>query len=152
MVLDIADLTLVVHSDRFSLTDMAGSFSPSVSAGLQSIFSSDGPPPYNELGRRQAPHGVLHDIPYPDQTGDIRYAPMPKPAGSRITKESAKPLYPPSPYHVATTFLPSPTVQTTISATARQTAKSIENTVGSSSSLFCGLWVFQGTGCPLMRC
>jgi hypothetical protein len=82
----------------------------------------------NELRKRI---GVVdqHNIPYGEQTGTIKYAPMPKRAGTTIADRSPTPQYPPFPFSIATTYLPAPTVQYTDTAYLTWTTHSIENTV-----------------------
>jgi hypothetical protein len=70
-----------------------------------------------------------HTIPYGEQTGRTKYAPMPKRAGTTIADKPATPQYPPFPFSIATTYLPAPTVDYTDTAYATWTAHSIENTV-----------------------
>src|SRR5215471_1593371 len=104
------DDIVIVHSSRFTLFDMTGSFSPKVTDGLQSQPGSDNPPVHDELRKRQA-NGPF-DVPYMDQTGLTRYAPMPKQPPTKISLKTAAPLYPTSAYQVAKNFLPTPAVQT----------------------------------------
>ncbi|KAJ5824439.1 hypothetical protein N7447_006779 [Penicillium robsamsonii] len=88
----------------------------------------------NELRKRQvAAIGDVaavnqHTVPYGEQTGSIKYAPMPKSAGTTIATRSATPQYPPFPFSIATAYLGAPTVQYTDTAFATWTANSIENT------------------------
>lgn len=70
-----------------------------------------------------------HTVPYGEQTGPTKYAPMPKRAGSTIATRSATPQYPPFPFSTATAYLGAPTVVYTEIAYATWTANSIENTV-----------------------
>lgn len=70
-----------------------------------------------------------HTVPYGEQTGPTKYAPMPKRAGSTIATRSATPQYPPFPFSTATAYLGAPTVEYTEIAYATWTANSIENTV-----------------------
>jgi hypothetical protein len=96
---------------------------------------------HNELRKRQvmAIGGVgaagaaaavdQHTVPFGEQTGLTKYAPMPKRAGTTIATRSATPQYPPFPFSIATTYLGAPTVQYTDMAYATWTAHSIENTV-----------------------
>ncbi|CAG8091194.1 unnamed protein product [Penicillium salamii] len=69
-----------------------------------------------------------HTVPYGDQTGLTKYAPMPKKAGSTIATRSATPQYPPFPFDIATAYLSAATVQYTEMAYATWTANTIENT------------------------
>ncbi|EGD94705.1 hypothetical protein TESG_02213 [Trichophyton tonsurans CBS 112818] len=71
---------------------------------------------------------IVQTVPYPEQTGPTRYAPIPKHPPKKIVKREATPQFPTSPYKVATTFLAPPTVKTTISASVTLTAKAHENT------------------------
>lgn len=70
-----------------------------------------------------------HTVPYGEQTGPTKYAPMPKRAGSTIATRSATPQYPPFPFSTATAYLGAPTVEYTEIAYATWTANTIENTV-----------------------
>lgn len=77
-----------------------------------------------------------HTVPYGEQTGLTKYAPMPKSAGTAIATRSATPQYPPFPFSIATTYLGAPTVQYTDMLYATWTANSIENTVSLLDYLF----------------
>lgn len=70
-------------------------------------------------------------IPYSLQTGPTRYAPQPKPPGTTIPPKNVKPTpqYPTSPYVVAVTHLPQPTVEQTTSEDPTRTVEEMENTV-----------------------
>jgi hypothetical protein len=72
-----------------------------------------------------------HTIPYGEQTGLTKYAPVPKMAGTAIPAldKSPTPQYPTYPFVKATTYLPAPTVQYTDAAYLTFTTHSIENTV-----------------------
>ncbi|KAJ5170675.1 uncharacterized protein N7500_003458 [Penicillium coprophilum] len=104
-----------------------------------SIPTVKGEAEHKELRKRQAAAvgevevGIVaavnqHTVPYGEQTGSIKYAPMPKSAGTTIATRSATPQYPPFPFSIATTYLGVPTVQYTDTAFATWTANSIENT------------------------
>ncbi|KAJ5084283.1 hypothetical protein NUU61_008862 [Penicillium alfredii] len=86
----------------------------------------------NELRKRQAIGA--HTIPYGEQTGPTRYAPVPKRAGTTIADRSATPQYPPFPFSVATEYLPAPTVSTTEMAYLTWTTHSIENTAAPAAA------------------
>jgi hypothetical protein len=70
-----------------------------------------------------------HTVPYGEQTGLTKYAPMAKRAGTTIATRSPTPQYPPFPFSIATTYLGAPTVQYTDYAYQTWTTHSIENTV-----------------------
>ncbi|PGH29164.1 hypothetical protein GX50_08095 [[Emmonsia] crescens] len=113
----------LIHSPRFTLTDMAGTFPPGLLDGIRAISSTtDSPPTLNELRKRQA------NLPYEDQRGPTRYAPMPMQPPTKISLKSAAPLHPPSAFDIAKSFLPTPAIQTTISVQATFKVASIENT------------------------
>ncbi|PLN83245.1 hypothetical protein BDW42DRAFT_165027 [Aspergillus taichungensis] len=69
-------------------------------------------------------------IPYSLQTGPTRYAPQPKPPGTTIPPKNVKPTpqYPTSPYVLAVTHLPQPTVEKTTSEDPTHTVEEMENT------------------------
>lgn len=95
----------------------------------------------NELDRHELRKRLgidPHNIPYGEQTGLTKYAPMPKRAGSTIANKSPTPQYPPFPFSIATTYLPAPTVQYTDTAYLTWTTHSIENTVCIASSCLDG--------------
>ena len=83
----------------------------------------------NELRKRIGVEVDQHTVPYGEQTGPTKYAPMPKRAGTTIPDRSPTPQYPPFPFSIATTYLPAPTVQYTDTAYLTWTTHSIENTV-----------------------
>lgn len=83
----------------------------------------------NELRKRIGVEVDQHTVPYGEQTGPTKYAPMPKMAGTTIPDRSPTPQYPPFPFSIATTYLPAPTVQYTDTAYLTWTTHSIENTV-----------------------
>ncbi|OBT68340.1 hypothetical protein VE03_02305 [Pseudogymnoascus sp. 23342-1-I1] len=80
-----------------------------------------------------APAGGDWSIPYDQQKGDTRYAPMqPKPPKA-ITATAVKPLWPTSAVKIATTFLPAGTVVTTITQPPTGTAVMHANTAAAQS-------------------
>ncbi|KAJ5151000.1 uncharacterized protein N7482_010252 [Penicillium canariense] len=86
----------------------------------------------NELRKRWAVDP--HTIPYGEQTGPTKYAPVPKRAGTTIANKSPTPQYPPFPFTIATTYLPAPTVQYTDTAYLTWTTQSIENTAAPAAA------------------
>ncbi|KAJ5988313.1 hypothetical protein N7481_003523 [Penicillium waksmanii] len=77
-----------------------------------------------------------HTIPYGEQTGLTKYAPMPKMAGTTIPPldKSPTPQYPTFPFVKATTYLPAPTVQYTDTAYLSFTTHSSENTAAPAAA------------------
>ena len=62
-------------------------------------------------------------------TGLTKYAPMQPKPGTKITATNTAPLFAPSPFTVATTFLPIPSQVTTITQAITYSVSSRENTV-----------------------
>ncbi|KAL1852934.1 Cell wall synthesis protein kre9 precursor [Paecilomyces lecythidis] len=131
------DTEIVNYSKRFTLTQMTGTFPSNVRDGLASVSDLGGPGfkvdeeqstlEREELRKRQA--AGEYTIPYQDQlTGLTKYAPAAQQPGTTITAKSRKRQFPTSAYDVATTFLPEPTVETTLTASATFSTSSIENT------------------------
>lgn len=132
MVASGPDISVVNYSDRFSIINMTGSFSSRVKSGIHSIQDAHGPASregyeYEGLQKRQA--AGEHTVLYAYQTGPTRYAPMAKKPGSTIPPGKPTPQNPTSPYTIATTYMPAPTVETTVSADLTYSVSSIENTV-----------------------
>ncbi|KAE8348342.1 hypothetical protein BDV28DRAFT_96966 [Aspergillus coremiiformis] len=124
MIASGPDVLVINYSQRFTLTDMTSAFSSIRGSGIS--FTNEGHE-QQELRKRQA--DGAYTIPYQLQSGPTRYAPMAKKPASIIpTDKSPTPQFPTSAYDIATTYLPVPTVQTTVSASLTYSASSIENT------------------------
>ncbi|KAI9883297.1 MAG: hypothetical protein M1823_004940 [Watsoniomyces obsoletus] len=113
--------TIINFSPRFTLTGMTGTFSQTVLDGLKTVQGTQGPPtieqsPEGELKKRQAPAGpaASYEVPYTLQAGPTRYAPMQPLPGTKITKKDASPLHPMTSITIAKTWMPAPTISTTI--------------------------------------
>jgi hypothetical protein len=77
-----------------------------------------------------APGAAEFSVSYQFQTtGLTKYAPMQPKPGSTITATNTAPLFPPSLFTVATTFLPIPSIVTTITQAITYSTSSMENTV-----------------------
>ncbi|EER24023.1 hypothetical protein D8B26_002192 [Coccidioides posadasii str. Silveira] len=128
--------TISFYSHRFTISGMTGAFPPHIAAALKAISgTTTGPRTFNNLHKRQVgavPPGAQADLPYNEQTGPTRYAPVPKPPPTKITLKSAAPLFPTSEYKIATTKLPVAKVMTTISRPPVETVKQIENTAAAA--------------------
>ena len=127
---------ITLFSDRFTLNGMVGTFPAAIESDLSSISGTTGPQPMNvQVEERQeaqqgaGAQGDPYAIPYPQQTGLTRYAPMQKVPGTKITATNTAPLYPPSSVVLASTFLPNPTVVTTFTESQTFVAASHPNTV-----------------------
>lgn len=120
-------LYLVDDSNLLDPIEATPSLNASPSALQSPVPSADNERNQHELRKRLAVDP--HTIPYGEQTGRTKYAPMPKRAGTTIADKPATPQYPPFPFSIATTYLPAPTVDYTDTAYATWTTHSIENTV-----------------------
>ena len=130
-------------SDRFSLTDMVGVFPAAVTTGLKDVSGTAGPDTINQISSPQNPAAgaggtvaagdPIFNTPYTLQSGQIRYAPMPPMAQTKITaKGGAKSQYPTSAYTVYTTNIGAPNAITTNTAPLTFSAVSREATVSSA--------------------
>ncbi|KAH0555868.1 hypothetical protein GP486_006186 [Trichoglossum hirsutum] len=120
--------TVINYSSRFSLTGMTGTFPPDVITGLASVSGTDGPPTVNQVAG-SAPGDGPFAVPYTLQTGLTRYAPMQPRPGSSITAKKVTPLWPTSGVTIAKSFLPRPSIQTTITQSPTYGVTSVENNV-----------------------
>lgn len=139
--------TLTIYSSRFSMPDNTGTFSPVVTTALSKISGTDGPK--NEDRIADAPDaapGNEFEAPYTMQTGPTRYAPMQPVPPTKITKKDHKPLHPTSAFTIATTFLPNPKVQTTVTQKQTFSVKSRENTVSGVFYFLAGRWENSNLG------
>jgi hypothetical protein len=126
--------TVTNYSNRFTLTGMTGTFSAAVTTALAAISGNTGPPTVNDVtgsGASPAPAAEgVYGTPYNEQTGLTRYAPMQPPPITSITATNTAPLWPTSSVVLATTFLPIPTILTTITQGNTFSVVSHANTVG----------------------
>ncbi len=77
-----------------------------------------------------APAGAAgFGVPYNLQSGLTRYAPMQPVPPTKITANNPKPLFPTSPFVIATAALPPATILTTLTATPTFSVHSMQNTV-----------------------
>jgi hypothetical protein len=124
--------SVVNYSNRFTLTGMTGTFTPDVITALGTVTGTTGPP--TQLiaaagGTAVASAGDQFGIPYNQQTGLTKYAPMQPLPPHTITQQNTSPLWPTSSVPIATTYLPIPSVQTTITQAATWVFTSHPNTV-----------------------
>jgi hypothetical protein len=127
--------TLRVYSDRFTLTGMTGVFTPEVQTALEGVTGTAGPPAVNNVAAAApaaattAVEDGVYGTPFNLQTGATRYAPMQPIPGTTITATNTKPLYPTSSVVLATTFLPLPTISTTVTQAQTFSVASHPNSV-----------------------
>lgn len=122
---------LITYSDRFSYSGMSGAFPASIKTGLAGISGTDGPDTEDQTTSGDATDSVAGDygVEYTMQTGLTRYAPMQPVPPTKITATNTKPLYPTSSVAIATTNLPVPKIQTTLTQSQTYSVSSMENTV-----------------------
>jgi hypothetical protein len=132
---------LITYSPRFSYSGMTGAFSPVVKTAVANIDGTAGPDTEDntaKAGGGAVPAGQPGDynVAYTMQTGSIRYAPMQPIPPTKVTAKNTKPLFPTSSVKVATTRLPIPKIQTTITQSQTYSVSSRENTVSGT----CPIW------------
>jgi hypothetical protein len=133
--------TVTNFSDRFTLTGMTGVFSAAVTTALAQVSGTTGPATINNVavpaaGGGGAAEGGVFGTPYNLQTGLTRYAPMQPVPPTSITATNTSPLWPTSSVVLASTYLPIPSVQTTITQANTFVVSSHANTVRFANSIF----------------
>jgi hypothetical protein len=123
------------YSNRFTMTGMTGVFAPAVATALEGVSGTSGPPTVNAIAAAApnagagAATGTDSEVPYTAQSGTIRYAPMQPVPPTKITATNTAPLFPTSAVTLATTYLPIPSVVTTITQAQTFSVASHANTV-----------------------
>lgn len=107
--------TVTNYSPRFSLSGMTGTFPQNVIIGMQSVTGTEGPPTQNDEGSSPS-NGATGSfaLPWDMQTGLTKYAAMQPYPPTKITAKTRTPLFPSSPYTIATTLMGHPTILTTM--------------------------------------
>jgi hypothetical protein len=123
--------SVINYSSRFTLTGMTGTFTQDVTTALETVTGTTGPPTQLIAAAGAQSAGGEYGIPYNQQTGLTKYAPMQPLPPHTITQQNTSPLWPTSSVSIATTFLPIPSVQTTITQGATWVFSSHQNTVSS---------------------
>jgi hypothetical protein len=125
--------TVTNFSPRFSFGGMTGTFPANVQAGAKAVSGTSGPARINAVAGAGATLPAAGTgsfaLPWTAQSGPIRYAPMQKYPGTKITAKTKTPLNPTSPYTVATTYLPPPTAISTQTLPVTWSFTQVENTV-----------------------
>ncbi|KAI9733723.1 MAG: hypothetical protein M1818_007137 [Claussenomyces sp. TS43310] len=131
---------IINYSSRFTISGMTGSFTPAVTASLATVSGTEGPPAVNQLAAAGAATSAeavgtagLFGTPYTAQVGLTRYASMQPLPPTKITASNTAPQYPTSPFTIATTFLPIPSIVTTITQQATYSFSSRPNTAAAAS-------------------
>lgn len=119
------------------MTGMTGTAPATAVTAVQALGGTlDGPPTENGVSNQNpaagaggAGAGGDTGVPYRLQTGLTKYAPMQPIPPTKITKKNPTPLNPTSAYSIAKTWMPQPTILTTITASQTFSVSSMENTV-----------------------
>ena len=114
---------------------MTGSFPANVATAIAAIQGTAGPATENNVvAQKKVDPNDPYAVPYTLQTGLTKYAPMQPQPPTKITAQSATPLWPTSSVVIAMTWLPRPSQVTTSTQTQTYSVSSMENTVSSSYS------------------
>jgi len=119
---------------------MTGAFIPDVQAALTTVSGTAGPArDTSGLTAAAAPVAVPDAaasaagdqwaIPYDQQIGNTKYAPMQPVPPTKITATNTNPVWPTSGVTIATTFLPVPNIATTLTQVQTHVVTSHPNTV-----------------------
>lgn len=122
------------YSNRFTLKGVTGVFPAAVITGLKSVTTTDGPATQKDTTEALPAPAEAGDfgVPYLEQTGIMKFAPMQKLPPTKITKKDMKPLYPTTSFQIARTWLPTPKQRSTTTQSRTYKFSSMENTVGCS--------------------
>lgn len=125
--------TVTNYSPRFSLTGMTGTFSDAMKTANAAVTTTDKAPTVNNVAAAAASPAssgaAQYDVPYNEQVGTIRYAPMQPVPGTAITATKTAPLWPTSSVSLASTYLGAPSVVTTLTQAQTFSVASHANTV-----------------------
>ena len=126
--------TVTSYSSRFTLTGMTGVFSAAVTTALASVSGTTGPAAVNNVAGTAGTATGAADAgawgtPYDEQTGLTKYAPMQPVPPTSITATNTSPLWPTSSVSFAATFLPIPSIVTTLTQANTFSVSSYANTV-----------------------
>ncbi|KAK3114208.1 Cell wall synthesis protein kre9 precursor [Teratosphaeriaceae sp. CCFEE 6253] len=131
--------TVINYSSRFTMTGMTGTTGTAQQQGVTALGgATTGPATVNNVGNSAAGGGAAagagdFTVPYGLQTGLTKYAPMQPVPPTKITVKNYTPMYPTSAWTVATTWMPQPSIQTTLTAPQTFSVSSMENTAAAQS-------------------
>jgi hypothetical protein len=127
--------TVTNFSNRFTLTGMTGVFSAAVTTALAAVSGTSGPATVNNVAAAGAAGGAgtaaegAWGTPYNEQEGLTKYAPMQPVPPTAITATNTSPLWPTSSVVFASTYLPIPSIVTTLTQANTFSVSSHANTV-----------------------
>ncbi|KAK4960127.1 Cell wall synthesis protein kre9 precursor [Elasticomyces elasticus] len=126
--------TVINYSNRFTITGMTGTTGAAQAQAVTALGGATaGPPTQNNVNNGQAAGGgaaaggAEFTVPYNLQTGLTKYAPMQPVPPTKMTVNNYTPLYPTSAYTVATTWMPLPSIATTLTASQTMSAAAQSN-------------------------
>jgi len=119
---------------------MTGAFAPIIQQALTTVSGTAGPATGSSgLAAAAIPapgagaSGDQWAIPYNQQIGNTKYAPMQPVPPTKITATNTSPLWPTSGVTIATTFLPVATIVTTLTQAQTHVVPSHPNTIAAQS-------------------
>ncbi|EON66062.1 hypothetical protein W97_05305 [Coniosporium apollinis CBS 100218] len=123
------------YSNRFTLKGVTGVFPAAVITGLKSVTTTDGPATQKDTAEALPAPAEAGDfgVPYLEQTGIMKFAPMQKLPPTKISKKDMKPLFPSTSFQIARTWLPTPKQKTTTTQSRTYKFSSMENTVAAAA-------------------
>ena len=126
--------TVTNYSPRFSLPNMSGKFPAAIKTGAQGVSGTKGPGTVNAIaavGQNnavEAPAGS-YGVPYQDQSGLTKYAPMQRQPPTKITAKTPTPQYPTSSVSIFKSNMDPPKQTTTMTMSKTFSVNSVENQV-----------------------
>lgn len=126
--------TITTYSGRFTLTGMTGTFPAAAIAANAAITDTAAPAAQNQLAGAANPAAATADagawgVSYNLQTGLTKYAPMQPVPPTAITKTATNPQWPTSSVVLVSTFMPIPSIVTTLTQSQTFSVSSHANTV-----------------------
>ncbi len=122
---------MINFSPHFTISGMTGAFSSKIQLGLP-VSDTAARDPINQVANNPAGGMDGQDgfgVPYNEQTGPTRFAPMMVQPPTSITKKNTAPQFPTSSVSIATTYMPVASVATTITQSNTHIVQQVENTV-----------------------
>lgn len=116
------------YTNRFALTGMSASATTYTFSGNLFSVTGDQPSPQAAVGTDSTVDTKSFTVPYTEQTGSTRYAPMQLQPGSVLTVSAYSTRHPTSAYTPYSTLRPSPNVYSTLTQGWSYTASSQINT------------------------
>jgi hypothetical protein len=115
---------------------MTGAFPANVEDALANVKGTSAPPRVDKTKDvAKDPAANEYEVEYTMQTGLTRYAPMQPIPATKITAKNTKPMHPTSKFDIAKTFLPIPSIATTLTQSQTFSVSSRENDVSFQSQL-----------------